>query len=244
MAKSGVGNITLVDPELIQPENTSRHVLGADAINNNKAVALAKSLLKRFPHLNIEGIAQTCGEFFHKYQEKLQSADLIISTIGDWGAESQLNAMALESSAIPPILYGWLEPHAAAGHAVALFPKSSCLRCIVDSLGKPRLSVTDWHDQETTLPVPLCGGHFQPYGAIELTHAHALIADLALDVLFHQLTCSTYRVWIGSSKLLDRSGGKWSVSWVEAYGDPGAGGRLAEIPIHNDTNCPECGGSC
>jgi molybdopterin/thiamine biosynthesis adenylyltransferase len=240
LAKSGVSNITLVDPEQLVPENTSRHALGSDSIQENKATAVANLLAKRFPHLNLEGIPQTCGTFLQKHQEKLQSADLIISTIGDWGAESQLNAMALESNSLPPILYGWLEPHATAGHAVALFPKSVCLRCIVNGLGRARLPVTDWQNQETMLPMALCGGLFQPYGAIELTHVHALIADLALDVVLRQVTRSTYRVWIGSRKLLERSGGKWDVSWINQQGDPGEGGMQTDIPLHKDIECPEC----
>ena len=37
------------------------------------------------------------------------------------------------------------------------------------------------------VPVPACGGLFQPYGAVELAHAHALAADLALDVLLEDV---------------------------------------------------------
>jgi molybdopterin/thiamine biosynthesis adenylyltransferase len=241
LAKSGVGSLTLVDPERLTSENIARHTLGVDSVGEKKAIAEAKSLSRRFPHLKVEGFPQTCEVFAQTMYERIQSADLIISTIGEWSAESQLNAMALNSKAFPPILYGWLEPHATSGHAIALFPGSVCLRCIIDGVGKPRVAVTAWSEQGTMLSVPACGGVFQPYGAIELTHVYALVADLALDVMLRQVTSSTYRIWIGQRKLLEKSGGKWSMSWINRQGDPGEGGRMTEISLNKDIECPECG---
>lgn len=243
LAKSGIGNITLVDPEWLESENISRHALGAASVGEKKATAQARELAKRFPHLTIDGIAQTWEAFAKTMPERLQAADLFISVIGSWGAESHLNALAQSLKPSPPILYGWTEPHAAAGHAVVLFAGTACLRCLTDGTGKPRLAVTAWPEEGTMRPVPACGGLFQPYGAIELTHMHALIADLALDVLLGQVTESTHRVWIGSRKLLDRGGGKWDLAWVERYGDPAAGGIMTEIAVIEDPACLECGGA-
>jgi len=111
----------------------------------------------------------------------------------------------------------------------------------MDELGNMRLPATVWNGRDTMLPVPACGGMFQPYGSTELTHIHALVADLALDVLLGCVESSTHRVWLASKKLLDRTGGVWNPAWVEYYGDPGVGGVLRDVAFENAPDCRECG---
>lgn len=240
LTSSGIGNIILVDPEALGSENIHRHLLGTASVGENKAKAISRSLASRFPHLAIEGHAQTWQDFAAAKPELLTSADLIISLIGEWSAESQLNALSQHSKSFPPIIYGWTEAFAAAGHALALFPKSACLRCLTDELGKLRITVTEWPEVDTLRYVPICGETFQPYGRIELTYIHGLIADLAFDIVLGQVTQSTHRVWIGHRKLVYPHGGKWASGWVERHGNPVAGGITKEIPVEKDAMCPEC----
>jgi hypothetical protein len=138
---------------------------------------------------------------------------------------------------MPPIVYGWTEPHATAGHALSLTHGAGCLRCILDEMGKMRVPVTNW-PSSTLLQVPGCGDLFQPYGAIELMHIQALIAELAVDVLVNRVHDSTHRVWIGRRDLVNRAGGRWNVAWVGAHGDPVAGGRLQDVDF--DPACNGC----
>ena len=51
LAQAGLGHFTLYDGQYLDRTNTSRHPLGADYVDQNKAKALAKHLTKRFPHL-------------------------------------------------------------------------------------------------------------------------------------------------------------------------------------------------
>jgi molybdopterin/thiamine biosynthesis adenylyltransferase len=243
LAKSGVGKLTLVDPETVASENICRHALGVPSIGKSKALELAQVLASRYPHLEFEGAHKSCEAFVREMPEKLQTADLVISTIGNWRAEIRLNEFAREFEAFPPIIYGWTEAHAVAGHAVAFFRGHGCLRCLTDDVGKVKVPVTTWPAHGTLLPVPACGGHFQPYGAVELSYIHGLIADIALDILIGKVTGSIYRVWIGQRKLLDYAGeGRWNAKWIELYGDPGLGGQLVEVDLIHNPSCPECGG--
>jgi len=240
LAKAGIGKITLVDPNLFGSENISRHALGAQAVGKRKAESLAHLLTGRFPHLTIDGVVMSLENFAETMPDRLRSADLVISTTGQWSAESFLNAVALGPKPIPPILYGWTEPHAAAGHAVVFFQRQGCLRCITGNMGELRLMASTWPDEGTMLPVPACGGLFQPYGAAELAYIHALAAELALDVLTEQVKQSVQRTWIGLRKLIKRSGGTWNQAWIEQHGDPGIGGTVIENNIIPDPVCPEC----
>lgn len=239
LAETGVGQIHLVDPQIVQSENTCRHELGATSVLRSKASEHADNLGRRFPHLTVTHENKRWQDVFREKRQLLASASLLISTIGDWSQEAELNAAVLAQSDFPTVLYGWTEPHAAAGHAIAFMNRSGCLRCLTDDLGHLRVPVTSWVGS-TTKAIPACGGSFQPYGATELAHINAVIADLALDVFLERVTTSTYYTWIGRRALLDRVRGNWNPEWVQTHGDPEEGGRIIEVPVAVDSECPEC----
>lgn len=243
LAKMGIGKLVLIDPEDLSTENASRHTLGIRSMSRMKASEQANALSKRFPHLKFVSHCERWEDFYQKNPSIFTSADLIISTIGSWSAESCLNALAHDSEEFPPVLYGWIEEHAAAGHAVAFFGENGCLRCMTDDMGRPRIPVTKWPDAGTQKLVPMCGGIFQPYGATELSYSQGLVADLVAEVLLGRVTSSIHQVWIGQKKLLERENGEWHPNWIAHHGDPEDGGRIMRIPIINDTNCPICGSS-
>ena len=57
LARAGVGNLTLMDGEVLDWANISRHSLGAENVGNPKASALKNRLATAFPHLpQIEAI--------------------------------------------------------------------------------------------------------------------------------------------------------------------------------------------
>lgn len=239
LAKSGAGKITLVDLQTLESENTSRHELGANSVKYGKAAQLAAILRQRFPHLSIEGIGKSWQEFVRNDLEWLNSTDLVISTIGNWSHESALNVLVKEPSTSVPILYGWTEAHAAAGHAVVFMDRTACLRCLTDDFGNLRIPVTLWNG-DTTKQIPACGGTFQPYGAVELEHIIAMIGELALDVLTGQVHASLHRTWVGRRQVLHRVGGLWNPAWVQSNFDPAEGGRIAEMSILGNLQCPVC----
>lgn len=239
LAQGGVGQIRLIDPQCLESENTGRHELGATAVLRSKAIGHATNLRQRFPHLEIISECKRWQQAFQENSQALTCADLVISTMGDWPLESELNATVMAQREFPPVLYGWTEAHAAAGHAVVFMNRAACLRCLTDDLGQLVLPVALW-EEKTTKGIPACGGSFQPYGAIELDHINALVAELALDVLTGRITTSTRYTWIGRRRLLKRARGIWNPDWIEIYGDPGEGGRIVEAPIVSDTACPEC----
>ena len=240
LAKAGVGRLALIDKGAMDSSNSSRHALGARSVGENKAKATARELAARFPHLTLSPYPTSLADIVTKDPVPLCDADLVISTTGDLSAESLLNALFTRDHAFPPVLYGWTEPYAAAGHATAFFHGRGCLRCLLDDIGRPRLPITNWPPEGTMKHVPACGGQFQPYGAVELAHVHAMIAELSLDVLLGRVTCSSHRAWVGSRRLLERSGGSWNPAWIAVHGDRADSGQWLEVPIVPDVRCPEC----
>jgi hypothetical protein len=108
-------------------------------------------------------------------------------------------------------------------------------------MGRPKMPVTSWPKRGTLLPVPACGGYFQPYGAVEISHIHGLIVDLVLDLLLGNTKTSTHKVWIGSKRITENMEGTWNTSWIDRYGEIGRGGGLRDIEVTPDPDCPECG---
>ena len=173
--------------------------------------------------------------------ELLEAADLIISATGSWGAESALNRWHVGQGRLSPILYGWTEAHACAGHAVAIVDEGGCFQCHISRTGSPSFKVVDWPDGgDATQEEPACGAHYHPYGPVELSYVSAMISDVALDCLLNPPARSFSRVVATSQRRIDELGGGWSDEWLaeQAKGEPGM--RTVDRPWLR-MNCPACG---
>lgn len=53
-------------------------------------------------------------------------ADLVVVAIGSWSEEGELETRRIEQDHTPPALFGWLEPHGVAAHAVSLGNNGPC----------------------------------------------------------------------------------------------------------------------
>ena len=241
LAQAGVGSLLMVDPACVDWANTGRHVLGARSVSKPKAAELAADIESSFPHLNtVESRVAQFGPQASELLDDLTSYDLIVSTMGNWSAECFLNEWQQEGGISPPVLYGWVESHAAAAHAVLVSSRSGCFRCGVDHLGRPKLEVTDWSEDSLNVQEPSCGALFSPYGPAELGWAHALITTAAIDALTKPATMPLHRVWVGSREHLEARGGRWTRCWLNEFGDPGHGCMTVNRHWPKSANCPDC----
>ena len=243
LARAGVGRLVIVDPDVLSWANVGRHALGASFVGQNKARALSRHILSELPHIRgVEPHARHWQALADSAPQVLEQCDLLISTMADWASESALNAWHLERSRERPILYGWLEPHACAGHSVIVAGSGGCLQCGFSPVGLPRLRVVDW--QETPQKQePACGAVFQPYGPTELAHVVSLVAETAVDSLLQPIAGSTHRIWAARAPLVRSLGGRWTAEWTAGSGDADRGGLIDERPWSQDSECPDCGSS-
>jgi sulfur-carrier protein adenylyltransferase/sulfurtransferase len=238
MAKSGVGKILLVDSGTTESENASRHELGIGSVKSNKATSMARELQRRFPHLLIEGFPTPAADFASKHPDYLSLADVVISATANWSMESWLSWWSSENRVNRPTIFSWLEPHAAAGHAIVTWGGSPCMRCLFDDLGSIQCAATVWTEQ-TTLSVPACAGEFQPYGAIELGQCQSIAAQLAVDVILGQTRGAAHRVWLGDEDRLHEGGGEWNPEWLKRHGKPSSGGMIQKVHFDQAEQCLE-----
>ena len=241
LAQAGIGNLLLIDPESMEWPNISRHQLGAGSVDQPKAHEIASEIENAFPHIgDVSSKRVRFGPSTREVVEELTDCDLIISTTGNWSAESFLNETQKSRDDYPPILYGWVEPNAAAAHAVLISKEGACLRCGTNDKGRPILQVTTWPDESDILQEPACGGLFSPYGPAELCWAHALLAETVIEALAQYPETSYHRAWIGRRDRIAAGGGTFTREWIEQMGDPGAGGITAERRWPASNSCPVC----
>lgn len=236
LAQAGVGTIDLVDPETLDWPNISRHALGAASVHGNKAEQLAAELGRSFPHSRFVAHPKRWQDCI----PALEGRDtLVISTVGDWRAESLLHLWQLED-VTRRLIYGWCEPHGVAGHGVLVAKGSGCLQCGLDTMGGVRGTVSEW-PASTLRRVPACGAHFQPYGAAAIMTIAAMVSDLAIDVLLAHADAGEHRIAAAPLSAVTAEGGTWSAAWAAtAPGDDGARSRRFRwLPT---PACPACQG--
>jgi molybdopterin/thiamine biosynthesis adenylyltransferase len=213
LARSGLGRMALVDPETLSWANVGRHVLGAADVGQSKASALSRLLRSDLPHMiSVEAVPFRLEGVLRERPELLEGSDLVITTTGDWGVENLLNDWHTSTGRPMPIIYGWAEPHACAGHAVAIAADGGCLQCGFDSTGRYLAPISLWPHGETEQREPGCGAIFQPYGPVSMSNIASQVADLAIDCLTGAVQRSTHRVWIGRTDRIAEIGGNLSSS--------------------------------
>lgn len=241
LAQAGVGNLTLIDPEVLKAANVGRHPLGASEIGRSKAKALAARAQLGYPHVRrCVGEMDNWETAAERDPTLLLSADLVVSTIGEWGAEAALNAWRLDHSPDIRLLFGWTEPHAVAGHAVGLIGVDGCLACGLADWGEPLLPVASWPKGAGQRGEPACGVLYQPYGPVEIAHVVAMITEAAIDVLLGRATRSFHRIWIAREAAIKRVGGVWSDPWMAATAGDAKGARVVERSWEPRGDCPIC----
>jgi molybdopterin/thiamine biosynthesis adenylyltransferase len=231
LAQAGVGQIVLIDPEALSWANAGRHPLGAANVGRNKAEALAERLQTDYPHLSVVHRANDLHHMISHDADLLAGASLVVAATGNWMAESALNRWHICQGRKLPILYGWTEAHACAGHAVAIGQEDGCLQCHIGRTGVPDLTVVEWLDgSDIHQEEPACGAHYQPYGPVELAYVTSMVTEVALDCLLDPPARSFSRVFVASQRRIAPLGGRLTEGWRSAFGNAGGGARTVDRP--------------
>jgi hypothetical protein len=209
LARAGVGKLVLVDKQVLKSANVGRHSLGVESIDDPKAPALARQIRAALPHVEVIHHVAEAQELLLRADDPLAEVDLIVSVTGDWPAESLLDEWHAAQGRRTPIVYGWTEPHAAAGHAIAISAPGDSLRAGLDAYGTPHLVAAKWA-QDPRRYEPACGAAFDPYGPVELGFVTSMVAQVALDALLGQIRSGTHRIWLARRAAVEAVGGTWS----------------------------------
>lgn len=238
LAQMGVGSLYLVDHQVLETANISRHALGMFALGKPKAEILALDLRVRFPHLNILYENTTWQRLSDVGTKFMDDSTLIVSTMAEWSGEGPLNDVWLNSERMTPILYGWIEARAAAAHALLIQNKMTCLNCVRDEKGFMYTPETKgWPNVDGVQSEPACGTLYQPYGAIDLARAEILVAGTVSKFLQGSLQNNHHFVHTTSTQNLTVLGGEWTEHHATIRPNGYDGSVEAERQLQPSGNC-------
>lgn len=209
LASFGVGELRLVDPEALAPENVHRHYLGVRHLRRNKAQAMAEELSSRFPHLKFPFRKVSVQDLLHAEPEFLTEADLIVVALGDETLELRINSLLRRG---PPRIHAWVEPLSLGGHALSCHVSreaSPCFACLY--VRDPehglinRSSLTD-AGQIIQRTLAGCAGTFSPFSSLDAHRTALEAAQLAGRVLTGAAEESELVTWRGNESIFVAEG--------------------------------------
>ncbi len=195
LARAGLGNIDIVDAQLMESENTSRHELGAEELGQGKAPALARRLERDVPGLTVNGVVAEAAAWMAQHC-KPGVYDLIV----DCTAESSVRAFIAHARAgllrDCPVIHAWTEPLCSAGHVVLSQPE---VPWPPEDPADELVNASDLSAGDTRIQLPACSAGFHPYGAADIELVAAFAAERVIAVLDDLKQRSTVWSWVRSS---------------------------------------------
>jgi len=139
LARSGVMNFTLVDPDTVEWPNITRTVYGSGDIGIEKVEALARHLKSIFPDIRCSNYACELQDFGDQLIETFERFDLVIAAVDDPKANGLLDRLCY-ALAIPTVFVG-IYKGAKGGEVIAVSPPlTPCFGC---ATGGTRTALSD-----------------------------------------------------------------------------------------------------
>lgn len=206
LARSGVGHLTLVDPDIFEDVNIGRHVLGSGALGEAKVEALRDRIVGDVPTANVTAIAQKVQEGARQLQDELSKADMVVITTANWNSEEYMwraKAVGQRWS----IVHAWSEPHSIVGHVLCAPTGAFDGRRLFDG---PRFKhrFSNWPDHGVRA-LPACGESYIPGGPIALSRIAGMTAQVALNSLMSEPIDPFWCFSVGSVEEINTLGGTY-----------------------------------
>jgi len=243
LAKAGVANFVLYDPEYLEPVNVARHTGDLNEVFNYKVSVLKNQIFRRNPQAEVlsipdtplyEGIQEKYSKV-DKFMKRLTPSTLLIVAIAEHEIESAINSIALASGATA--IYASILGNAQYGRMFRVIPgETPCFDCIagLNTAYPDKFPVFEGHTitEESTNHV----GHYRQPGipgvGIDVSIIALLTARFALQTIF----------LINGDKISYPDDGHHHLLWGNEEGwvfnNP-----LESIPYEYPRvkNCPACG---
>jgi len=121
LVRTGIGELTLIDPERLDPENIARHILTQKDLGKPKVEAIRRRLIEINSECKI-------NIHFKRFEEVLTRADLLVSCADSYRCESVINNVSLQYKI--PAVYPGCWGAATTGEIYYVIPeKTPCYEC-------------------------------------------------------------------------------------------------------------------
>lgn len=199
LAQSGVGKLTLVDPDTYKIENIYRHILPSSQLRHkqSKVQGLEKFLSSEFPHVEIAPFHETFENWFS--EKRIGSIDCIVIAIGSPSLERKICADLHNIAKQISVVHCWQEGLSLGGHVMGYRNNSiGCFNCLFYKSGMPKLfpSVSFLSEgQSTSKSIGGCVGAFTPYSAVDSFQTSVTATRIVIEYLNGAIQGAFYDGW-------------------------------------------------
>lgn len=129
LVRAGVGELTLIDPDIVEPANLSRTSYTWEDVGMHKTRALARHLRRIRPDLRLQLHTGSLGSMGAEgLLQRARECDLLLALTDDPAAQSLLNQAAY--LATTPAVFAGLYAGAKGGEVILCLPgRTPCYRC-------------------------------------------------------------------------------------------------------------------
>jgi molybdopterin/thiamine biosynthesis adenylyltransferase len=244
LARAGVADLTLVDSDTLEPENTFRHPLGRRYWYKAKVDAMKQEIEANLPYVRVTPVKDRIEDALVAGELHLENFDLVVLATGNPTVELEVNARLRASAASPPAVFTWLEPLGLGGHALLTGngKSSGCYECLYTP---PEEGVGGALDNRASFAAPGqrfgralngCGSLHTPYGSADALRTAALTARLVVDALLSEEAGNPLRSWKGDGHDFGRAGFETSTRYAQTVEDLDARRYAYATP-----RCAACG---
>lgn len=199
LARAGVGHLDIVDVQLMETENTSRHELGLAEAGHGKANRLAEQIMKDVPSITARGLLADASTWAMKNCEP-GKYDLIIECTAESSVRTFMTHARTGLFGDCPVIHAWTEPLCSAAHVVLSQP---AVPWPDTDPADELINASDLSANDTRIKVAACAGGFHPYGAADIELVAAFAAERVIAVLDDMSHVSTVWSWVRSSAFFD-----------------------------------------
>lgn len=248
LAKAGVENFILVDPDRIEVGNVVRHVCGLSDLGRYKTKAIKDRILDKNPFANVETYEVKCDttEWFPTLRELVRRSDLVFCSTDSRKSRVAVNrACVLENRVC---IYGGAFTRAYGGQVLRVIPKQTmCYECFISGLPQEDKEISteeqaervSYADRIVAVEPGLSTDIISiavmsvKLGILELLRG----TDTTLSSLYEDLSASAF-LWLNRREKGTQYGELASRTSVSD------GPRILDwydLPDYKDPHCPVCG---
>jgi molybdopterin/thiamine biosynthesis adenylyltransferase len=200
LAKAGVGELVLIDPDLLNADNIYRHHLGGRELNFeankktgrvnswSKVSSLADQLQKDLPYIKVEPKNSALIEVIN--DKDLVNCDVIVVAVGAPSVNLQSNQMLKDEQFIN-VVFCWNEAAGIGGHSIVLDLQKSCYQCL-HTEGKQLKAQSELSlvcvGQPISKNLTGCAGVFTPFSFLDSNRTAELAATQVIEILLSNTT--------------------------------------------------------
>ncbi len=193
LARAGIGELHLLDKEFFEPENCSRHILGASNIGSLKSGDLTAQIRRLVPGIAVKSIPALATDWLREMC-KPGTYDLVVDCTGESSVRTALAHLREHSLGNCLVAHAWMEPFCAAAHVLILQHSDNW------PTDDPylKVNIAEWPD-DTAVKLPACNAGFHSYGVADVSQAAGFVTERLLATLDGTITDSVVCSFIRSA---------------------------------------------